>query len=53
MEGVDTGRVLRPALLAAFAAGALDPERFPLARAIVDAIETGGHLTYDIGSGVA
>lgn len=48
VEGVDTGRVLRPALLAAFEAGALDPAAFPLARAIVDAIETRGHLSYDV-----
>jgi glycerol-3-phosphate dehydrogenase (NAD(P)+) len=48
VEGVDTGRVLRPAILDAFASGALNPARFPLARAIVDAVETRGHFQYEI-----
>lgn len=53
VEGVDTGRVLRPALLAAFASGELDETRFHLARAIVDAIVTRGHFQYDVGSGAS
>ena len=50
VEGVDVGRVLGPPLRAAFSSGALSPASFPLAAALVRAIETGTALNYDVAA---
>ncbi|XWN29644.1 MAG: glycerol-3-phosphate dehydrogenase [Devosia sp.] len=50
VEGVDVGRVLGPALRAAFTAGELDAGGFPLATAIIAAAESGGALHYDVAA---
>ena len=48
VEGVDTGRVLAPALEAAFSAGRLNRADFPVIRALLDAIRDDTPLDLDI-----
>ena len=50
VEGVDVGRVLKPALERAFASGALAWERLPLTVALIACIESGGVLGYDVAN---
>ena len=47
VEGVDTGRVLAPALNAAFASGRLDRADFPVVRALIAAILDDSPLAVD------